>query len=155
MKIYLVHAKKWLGPGTPYSGVVKEQDEAKAIEAFIDPRASPFESGEIAFRWFVRYKPSHEDFLCKCIGYDTIWPDEFTDELRDPEKNAGPIFSSEEKVCRLFMQDRIVLRMYRSGGSFEAWIFSVRLALADFFYYLAEYISERTRPKPTEIVPLK
>lgn len=157
LKIFVVHTMKWLGPGTPYTGIVKEQDEHKAIEAFMDPYDSPFEqdNGKPHFTWYERYRPSVEDFMAKCIGYDNVWPSSFPDHLRDPNINKGPVYSSEESVCRLFMKDRIVIRVYTERGAISGLMFSTKLALADFFYGLSMQIGDKSKEKVVDLAAAK
>lgn len=130
MKIFLCRATKFLGPFTPYQGIVVEADEQKAIEAFITP-SSPFDEGFVPMTrfWFEGRMPKVSDFQAKVIGLaDDRYPDNFSEKLRSPETNIGPVLSKEEIACRDFMRDRVILRVFRSGGSISRWLFNLKLS---------------------------
>ena len=152
MKLYIIHTKRWLGPKTPYVGIVREENEEKAIEAFMDPMVYPFGSKPHHFKWYERYRPSLDDFMAKQIGYDTVWPNSFPESLRDPEINAGPVYSSEETVCKLFMSDRVIIRVYNDGSSMAAFVFGVKLAMADFFYFLGSIIGDKAKDREQDLL---
>lgn len=148
MKIFIISARRWLGPKTPYVGIVKEEDENKAIEAFMDPTAFPFAKDDpVHFRWYARYKPSTEDFIAKCIGYDNTWPIRFPGELRSSALEMAPIKSSEETAFLLFLQDRIIIRLFTDGSSIASFLFEFKLAMADFFYSVAQMIGDKSKHK--------
>ena len=144
MKLFLIKSKKFLGPGTPYEGMVREQNKEKAYEAFINPQASPFDGVLVPMTkfWYEAMAPKPSHFSIKEVGKDDRWPDSFSDELRDPEKNTGPAFSSEEKSCRDFLEDRIIMRNFTSGGGVDRFMFAFKLWLAKRLRDWADWIDE-------------
>lgn len=151
MKLFHVRINKWLGPGTPFEGIVREEDVEKAIQAFVDPNESPFQGAfhPLTRFWHELRSPKPTDFDVKLLGTDDYYEaGSYSTELRDPEKNTGEVLSAEEVECRRFLEDRIVVRVMRDGGFVSKFFYSAKLTLARWLRSAAAWLDESADREP-------
>lgn len=144
MKLFMLATTKQLGPGTPSAGIVREESEARAFEAFCDNTCHPWVGKPQYFVWFDGSKPTINDFIIKEIGTDDRYPASFSDKIRAASLKDSPVYNKEEHACRLFLSDRIVIRVFSSGGIIARIIFATKLWLVGFLRSTATKLDKDT-----------